>query len=514
MKAKNIVCLILAILMVLGTAGWSFSMVASAADTTTATSGETVTNRLLYVYAGKTDAKSGKACYDSDPAKGLNDFAIRSGRFASFRLNVTTTFETEEAAQKFKTDNSGSLWATMDSGSFELVNDVSSNPTVSEIAVSGTTARYTVAIDKVLYNGIGNTLGVTVYYTKGDGYSVSREVTVSQCIPYEKPTPSTTGDDSSSSNTIPDPTPYVIVSGYEFGGTVTAGQEFVLKMTIKNTSPTTVGNMTMTVGTPDALTLVDSSNTLYIDSLTGHGTFSKDIRLMARPNADPAPASLEVRFVYQYVTDGNRKDVDRTEKISIPIVQRDRFTVDQFSLPASINVGEEYDLQVKYMNKGRSAVYNMTATVEGDANLVNKTQSENVGNVESGKSGTLDFFLQAKEPCTLTGNIVITYEDANMKEQTIRRPYSIEVNAVESTPADSSPTAGMTMDENGNFVGPDGQLYDAEGKPIAKKSVNLKTFAIAGGSVLAGIIVIITVAKKRKAARLMAELEEDNHEDL
>ena len=59
-----------------------------------------------------------------------------------------------------------------------------------------------------------------------------------------------------------------------------------------------------------------------------------------------------------------------------------------------------------------------------------------------------------------------------------------------------------------------GVLYGPDGLPMEEKAAGWQTWAIVGGCVLAGIIALVVVRKKRKAARLLAELEEDNNEDI
>lgn len=522
MKAKRIICLLLAILMVMGTVTWLITLIASADDKPLQSSEVVTGYSLEKVYSSYSNASKDNFCYE----KGNKDkpaYAIKKGYYADFKVALTMTFESKAAAQQFLRDNGftvtddsisgGEFKVSVDSGSF-------SSGKLSAAAVQNDKIKLTeskgdgiltvyITITKVCYSGENNLLGFTLYSEAGDYYKAF-DLAVSQCEPYKAS--SSADDDDDDDTDIPDPTPYVIVSAYNYGGgNVTAGQEFTLNLTIENTSSINVGNMTMTISTPDAFTLVNSSNTVYIESLPAHDTLAYSIRMMARASADPEPAALEIGFDYQYIADGTRKDVSRAERISIPVSQRDRFQIEDLVLPTTLWVGEEYDLEVKYINKGRSTVYNLSARLEGEG-LSEPNQSDNAGNIDSGKSGNFDFFLMTYEPGILSGNVVVTYEDVNMNEKTVTLPYSIPVESYDE-PVYDDPSADYVYNDDGTYYGPDGVLYGPDGLPVEEKA-GWVTWAIVGGCALAGVVVLVVVKKKRKAARLLAELEEDNNEDI
>lgn len=528
MKAKRIMCLLLAILMVMGTVTWLITLIASADtvtdnnttnnSTTNSTATESVSKAdttidytLEKVYIGRTNAKNDAFCYEKGSST-KTAYQIRSGYYADFDLIVALGFETEEKATQFAQSNDESVMKiAIDSGSFTVDEGAESTFEVTKVKSVEKNVEISIDINRVRYGGEGDTLGFTLY---SNTYTSAHSIDISQCVPYKAPVSSGSDDDDDDEPDIPSATPYVIVSSYNYGGgNVTAGQEFTLNLTIKNTSKLSVGNMTVTVSTPEAFTLVNSSNTVYIESLGAGKTLTHSVRMMARASANPEPAVVGVNFDYQYVADGNRHNVERAEQIAIPVSQPDRFQVEDLILPDQLWVGEEYDLEVKYANKGRSAVYNLSAVLQGEG-LAEANQSEMVGNVESGKSGTIDFFLMTDMPGTLSGNVVVTYEDVNMNEKTITLPYSIEVMGMDE-PVFEDPMAGIVYNEDGSYYGPDGILYGPDGMPMEENaSGGWKTYAIIGGCALAAVIAAVVVSKKRKAARLLAELEEDNNEDI
>jgi len=510
MKAKRFLCLLLAALMVMGTVSWLITMLVSADELDSekeVLSASLAGYSLEKVYVGRTNAKKDAFCYEKGSST-KTAYTIRSGYYADFDVTVALGFETEAEAEEFAADNSD-MQIAVDSGSFTVDKDAESVFEVTGVKAKAKTVNVDINIDRVRYSGEGDSLGFTLY---SSGHRSSHVVDISQCEPYVASSGGSTDDDDDDDHDLPDPTPYVIVSAYHYGGTnVMAGQEFSLNLTIKNTSSTKVGNMTMTIVTPDAFTLVNSSNTVYIENLGAKDTFDYSIRMLTRASANPEPAVVEIAFDYQYIADGTRKEVSRSEKIAIPVSQRDRFEVEELVLPSQLWVGEEYDLEVKYINKGRSTVYNLSAALQGEG-LVEPNQSENIGNVESGKSGTVDFFLMTDMPGTLSGKVIVTYEDVNMNEKTLEFPYSIEVMGMDE-PMFEEPMPEYVYNEDGSYYGPDGILYGPDGLPMEEKP-GWQTWAIVGGVAAAAVIAAAVVAKKRKAARLLAELEEDNNEDI
>jgi len=509
MKAKRMICLLLALLMVMGSVSWLITLIASADGTESeSVSSVLAAYSLEKVYSGRTSAEKDKPCYiKGDSSK--TAYKIHSGYYADFLVSLSMTFEDEAAAQAFE-EKKDSLEVAVDSGSFSSNEKAGTHLDVTDVKLSGKNATVFIEMEKLLYSGKGDTLGFTLY---DDGnYFSSHAIPISQCVPTEPSADTDDEDEDENTANIPDPTPYVIISSYNYGGeAVTAGQEFVLNIELENTSVIPVGNMTMTVTPPEAFTLVSSSNTVYIENLGAHETFSHSIPMMVRASAEPEPGVVEVSFHYQYISDETRKDVERSERIAIPVNQRDRFQVEDFTLPEQIWVGEEYDLEVNYVNKGRSLVYNLSATIEGEG-LAQPNQSENVGNVESGKSGTFDFFLSANEPGILSGNIIITYEDVNMNEKEIVKPFSVEVMGMEMEEPVYDPMGDIVYNEDGTYYGPDGILYGPDGMPV-EEGKPWVPYAI-GAAALAAIVAAVVIGKKRKAARLLAELEEDDNEDI
>lgn len=509
--AKRIVSMVLALLMVLGTVGWIFSMVASAASGT-------------YSLIEIRDIGGYQTYIKGDEKK--NDKTIKPGFTVSMSVTYSANFPTEAAAQELLNVAQDQLVFYLSGGDFEaaskdhsisLTKVLSSAPEPVNGGDGGYNIRYQIEVRNVVYDGgSGMSLAIALRDASGaTAYDETAKLSIGNCIPTPERTPSSGNDDDGDDDDFIDAaTPYVIISDFDYGGSqISAGDTFTLNLTIKNTAlHIDVSNMVITVTPSESFTLVNSSNTFYVSGLSNKGVINRSLQMQAKPSADPSAASIEIKLSYQYI-DKTRKTVDRSESISIPVVQQERFSVSPpEDVATEIYVGEEADLSLDYMNKGRGTIYNVSASIQGE-NLQTPGQTDNVGNVEPGKSGTFDFYVAGIEPGVVSGEVVVTYEDINMNVKTISVPFSIKVNGMEME-------AGGDMmgyvDENGNTVMPDGTVLGPDGMPIdpnASQGNSTLLFIGIGAGVLVAIIIVIVVAKKKRKARLEAELAEDEDED-
>ncbi len=231
------------------------------------------------------------------------------------------------------------------------------------------------------------------------------------------------------------PVPNIIVSRYDFGaGQIAAGAEFPLNITFKNTSALRgVENIVMTLETSEALTITSSSNTVFFNQMAPGEEKSVQVRMMALPAAKTEPAKVDVAFKYEYLDTEKRSNATTTEKIFVPLYQPDRMTLSAPTSPGNAEVGKELVISIPYVNKGKSEVANLSATLDGKvkalANVIN------AGNIESGKSGSLDFILTPENEGVEQFTIKVTYEDASAKPITQEFPLSISVaSAYEDLP--------------------------------------------------------------------------------
>ena len=276
-----------------------------------------------------------------------------------------------------------------------------------------------------------------------------------------------------------------------------------MKLTVQNADDSTViENLKVTIsggaGNGDsgvAFSPANSSNSFFIESLPGKATTDIEIDLL--PRADSKPDSYPVNVTeYEYIANGKRaKGETVTETITIPLQQEDRFTLNPAQYSESVGLGEMVYISTSFVNKGKSAVYNVTADVEGEG--FDKSQGTYyVGNVNSGSEEYYDVQITPNVEGTVKGDIVVTYEDSNGTQKEQRLPFSFNVISYnwgnsEIIDPGFGEDIGMIepgMEENGGF-------------PM------WAWFAIGGGAVVIAIIVIVIVVKHRKKKR---ELEDDD----
>ena len=231
----------------------------------------------------------------------------------------------------------------------------------------------------------------------------------------------------------------------ESGQQVAAGSEFSLQLDFLNTSEKKkLENVVMTLEPGEGLSLCDSSNTFYYASLGKQESKTETVRLVALPSAKPGSAEVTVTFKYEYVDNHKRNQVTLPQKLSIPLYQPDRFEVTMANPPQDATVGQETTLTLQYYNKGRSDVSNVQAQLPSSIPALNTVQ--NLGNLEPGKSGTINFVLTPDEAGALSFSVKVSYEDASGQVQEKEVPVSFNVEETYFDPMDSD-ELGMDVDD-------------------------------------------------------------------
>lgn len=222
-------------------------------------------------------------------------------------------------------------------------------------------------------------------------------------------------------------TPNLIISQYDFGGEpVPVGAVFDLKLAFQNTSQKLpVENIVMKLETGEAFSITASSNAFFFPILGAGGKQEQGIPVQALASGKAETNKITVTFNYEFVDQDTREKVTASETLAIPIFQPDRFEITPPQLPETVTAGQEAVLSFPYVNKGRGELYNMEASLEGNANILNAHQ--NLGNFEAGKSGTIDFVVTPQEAGEITLTAKILYEDVNMKPKELNIPVKLTV---------------------------------------------------------------------------------------
>ncbi len=319
-------------------------------------------------------------------------------------------------------------FVTFKQGDFKRYSDVGSgSPKMDYIEATSYDGKLAFKIDllDLAYTGSGDTVEYEfVYYENNEKFTQNVSVKVDNCIPYvDKDDPEEDDEDVNLDPLIP----HIIVSQYDYGTTqVSAGQVIDLNLSFENTSTQyDLDNIVMKITTPDGFSITSSSNTYHFDHLDVGESISKTISMQANPNAEAQSYAINIEFSFQYIANDTRKSGESSESISIPVTQPDRFSVDEIQVPTSLYVGDEYNLSINFVYKGKTQVYNVTAELRG--NMQNSGERSFIGNVASGAEESADFYVTPTEAGKMEGEVVISYEDASMNVREVTRPFTIMV---------------------------------------------------------------------------------------
>ena len=347
--------------------------------------------------------------------------------------------------------------------SFALTSDHIDVERILNTASGKMTFRVTLPLK---YTGVGNRLSFTMAYTTLSGSL--RTIDCSTTIPYT--VEGTDDDDDDDDETRDDtPIPYIIVDSYDYGGSsVTAGEEFSLTLRLRNTSTDhSLENIVMSVSPMGVFSMASSSNTFYINKLAAGSIMEKVITIntgLTKVTDDEDANSINIKFSYQYGIKENDAvklhSGDSSESITLPVDFPDRFELGVPEYNSRVFAGEEIYLTVPMVNKGRSSVYNLSASVRGE--MANPGQTQYIGNLSAGTESSADFSILFDEPGTYSGEVVVTYEDTNMNPKEVISQFSVTVQQMEF----DSPSMDMPMMPEEPAVEVDAEPEKDPTKPI------------------------------------------------
>lgn len=235
--------------------------------------------------------------------------------------------------------------------------------------------------------------------------------------------------------------PHIIISKYTYGGeSVQAGKKFDLSIEFRNTSKSlAVENILMSVETEEGLTITNSSNTFFFENLGAGAVRSQKIPMKALNMDKSSSPSCTVSFTYEYVDGDQRLEKTAQERIAIPVTEPDRFELEAPKDLTPAVAGQEYTLSVPYNNKGKGTVYNLEAYVEGDMTTLSPKQ--NLGNIDSGRSGSIDLILTPQEAGDHAFKAVIAWENTAGEE--VKKSFELTLPVQENIP--TAPEGGEMM---------------------------------------------------------------------
>lgn len=288
---------------------------------------------------------------------------------------------------------------------------------------------------------------------------------------------STVTKDTKDEETIASPTPIVILSKYNYGGSsVAAGSSTNLSFSFTNTSKTIkIENVMVTVTGGQNLMLNGSTNTFYFESVAASGSKTVTVPMKAAQLISASAQDVKIDVTYEYVDQNARKSGNATLSLSVPLYQPDRFELSEPKTSYTGYVGEETSLTIDYVNKGKSAINNVEATISGDIDT--PTAYQRVGTIDGGKNGTIAFAVTPQLEGENQVKIVITYEDSN--GNTKERVFEATVEAMAYEPTDPG------MDDPG--------MID----PEPASTFPWKYVIIAGVAALIVLLIVLRIRKKK-----------------
>ncbi len=346
----------------------------------------------------------------------------------------------------------------------------------------------------MVYSGVGNTFQADVYYEGPVGdYAPLQSITITlnNCVP----TPdSSSSEPISSSSQVVRGTAFALKDASYGEEAIMAGDDFNLTLTMLSTNGSNnIENVSATIVPDQNFSLSSGSSTIYFGTAAPNQNIPLEFNLKAAANAEDGSYKVTINVAGVSALTGEQ--VTTAVDISIPVMQPDRFVVNNFTPPDYITAGPGDGsgyMSIELVNMGKSIVSNVVVNLESEGVYSEEGQIY-VGNFQPGAKNGVDITVLADSPGTYDATIVISYENARGEVNEIREPFGIEV---------------------GEAMMDDSFVYDF---PVEEETTGPPAFliillvvAILGG---AGIVVAVVLKKKRQKAK-EAELEDDDDEDL
>lgn len=229
-------------------------------------------------------------------------------------------------------------------------------------------------------------------------------------------------------------------------------------------------------------TPVNSSNTIFIDSIGPKESVSKSLEFFTIPDAKARTYNLTANFEYE---DADKNEFKASEIIGIPVNQQVRLETGEISFPPEAYVGQPTPVSLEFFNMGKVMLRNLMVTINGDFEKQNGKYF--VGNFDIGGSEYFDTSIIPKTSGNLSGFITISFEDPTGKPIEIKKDFTM--NVLESPPM------------------PEGIPPEAM-KPQNNKKLGRKQWIYIGLVAAAGITTLVIIRKKIKKKKGGLTLDE------
>ena len=291
------------------------------------------------------------------------------------------------------------------------------------------------------------------------------------------------------------PVPNIIVTKFNYGSSsVPAGSEFNFSFKFKNTSSElNVENLVVTAEGGEGMMINGSTNSFFFNKVKPGASKSVSIPMKVMKTVTNGAQTVSLNFKYEYVDHKKRTSTSADIKLSVPVYQPDKFEISNPVVPDYITEGDEISITLNYVNKSKTDIANVQASLEGDVQSASPLQT--VGNLEPGKNGTIAFAITAAAAGESSFDIKVSYEDGNGDSKERIFPVTMDVQAMQpSDPGMDDPGMDDPDAEEGGF----------------------NWWIVAAVAVVLGIVtsVILKKRKKAKAAKKEQELWDSWDDEL
>lgn len=298
--------------------------------------------------------------------------------------------------------------------------------------------------------------------------------------------------------------PKLIVDNYTFEGeNVLAGEEFPLRLFIKNTSDAqSVKNIKVSFSSADNVFMpVNASSSFFIDGISSNQVHEKEIILKTKRDASVKSYNLTVKMEYED-SEGNAYDSEgmlysESDDLSISVLQPIRLETSDIMLPNQFFVGTPANLEIEFYNMGRSTMNNMMVKAEGDFDLQNASYFK--GTFQEGGNDYFSTTIIPTKEGPAEGKIIFSFEDAIGNVSEIEKPFTI--NAL--------PAAEMPQ----NDFGPGGRPDMPNPNEMEEPNQGPNKLLLIGLALLITIVALVIFLKKRKKRKLKKLMEFDDIDD-
>ncbi|MBQ5782427.1 MAG: hypothetical protein IIV99_03465 [Oscillospiraceae bacterium] len=283
------------------------------------------------------------------------------------------------------------------------------------------------------------------------------------------------------------PEPKVVLNSANYGDVAYVGKNFTLATVATNTSDYVgLENVSVMVELPSGITMASGNSQVLIGNVDKNGTISHNFNLVVT-GVENEVSSLPVNIIYDFeaYVKGERKTYTTQQTVAINIEQEVKFEISRMEYMEAVTQGEEAVITAYLLNKGKTAVNNVTAQIQSEQ--VDGPYTVFVGNVMPGTEGVADIYFVPNQLGVTSGKVIITYEDAKGRPYTLENDFSMEVMEP-YIPEWNEP------------------IIDT---PIEEPSNNIPYIAVGAAVVIAAAVAAVIIRKKRKAKKAAEEENED-----